>query len=351
MDKYKYAIEYLLNNASEAIKYRVLTELCTAQIPIEVESLKKEIIASERYKKLICCLRNRREYHGATIYAVENALNMLVDMGIYYQNEFDEFDKVLEEISVEASRMPINKNHVLGQLPHIVIVPFFLRAGMREPWMMKFFLDRIQLIHDFVKKKRYDIYEEELGEKNIPESFKNRPIIREELYVDGEICFPLEYDIYACAAVYQEVETNVREQIDDIIEYIMDERYQLIEDGYGILRKHNNYWAMGWDSKPTDLSKYHKYNSLLLKADLLATFPQVISSKWFAKVMELLQQYVDENGIYHFPNEFLIEKNSCWILGCHMGLGENRRKKITLELEGTFRMTVLLNKIDEINLR
>ncbi len=37
----------------------------------------------------------------------------------------------------------------------------------------------------------------------------------------------------------------------------MDRRFLLIEDGYGILHKNNNYWAMGWDPKPTDLSKYH----------------------------------------------------------------------------------------------
>ena len=345
MDRHKYAVEYLLNNASETIKYRVLTELCAIQSPTEVERLRNAIIDSERYKKLLSCLKNRKEYHGATLYAVENALNMLIDMGVYYQKGFEQFDEVLKEISDEASRRSINNYHVLGQLSHIVIVPFLLRAGMRDSWMMSFFFERIELIHNFVKKKQYDIYQEELRYKNIPGSFINRPIIREELYVDGRISFPLEYDIYACAALYHEVETDVRKQIDEIIEYIMDKRFLLIEDGYGILHKNNNYWAMGWDPKPTDLSKYHKYNPLLLKASLLTTFPQVITSKWFAGVMEILQQYVDENGIYHFPKEFLTEKDSCWILGCHMGLGESRRKKNALELEGTFRAIMLINRI------
>jgi len=102
---------------------------------------------------------------------------------------------------------------------------------------------------------------------------------------------------------------------------------------------------MGWDPKPTDLSKYHKYNPILLKADLLGTFPQVKTSKWFTTVVEQLQQYADENGICHFSKEFLTEKDSNWILGCHMGLGENRRKKAALEIEGTFRATALLNKL------
>lgn len=349
MDGHKYAVEYLLNNANDTIKYRLITEVCAIQNPMEVERLRKAIVDSERYKKLLSCLRDRKEYHGATLYAVENSLNMLVDMGIYYQKGFEEFDEVLKEISDEASQMPINNNHVLGQLSHIVIVPFLLRAGMRESWMMKFFFDRVELIHSFVKKKQYDIYREELIHKNIPDSFKNRPIIREELYVDGRISFPLEYDIYACAALYNEVEKDVRKQIGEIIEYIMDERFLLIEDGYGILHKNNNYWAMGWDPKPTDLNKCHKYNPLLLKANLLATFPQVITSKWFAGVMETLQQYVDENGLYHFPKEFLTEKDSCWMLGYHMGLGESRRKKNALELEGTFRAIMLINKIANTN--
>ena len=349
MDGHKYAVEYLFNNANDTIKYRLITEVCAIQNPMEVERLRKAIVDSERYKKLLSCLRDRKEYHGATLYAVENSLNMLVDMGIYYQKGFEEFDEVLKEISDEASQMPINNNHVLGQLSHIVIVPFLLRAGMRESWMMKFFFDRVELIHSFVKKKQYDIYREELIHKNIPDSFKNRPIIREELYVDGRISFPLEYDIYACAALYNEVEKDVRKQIGEIIEYIMDERFLLIEDGYGILHKNNNYWAMGWDPKPTDLNKCHKYNPLLLKANLLATFPHVITSKWFAGVMETLQQYVDENGLYHFPKEFLTEKDSCWMLGCHMGLGESRRKKNALELEGTFRAIMLINKIANNN--
>lgn len=348
MDKRKAVIEYFLKNANEAIRYRVLTELCGVHESDEVDMLRETIVNSERYKKLMHCLKERKEYHGATLYAVENSLNMLVDMGVNYRKGFKEFDEVLENISREVHRMPINNNHVLGQLSHIVAVPFLLRAGIREQWIMDFFLQRVRLIHEFVIKKQYDIYADVAKYKNIPQSFIGRPIIREELYADGRICFPLEHDIHGCAAIYQEVGTNERQQIDDITEYIMDERFQTIADGYGILHKQNNYWAMGWDPKPTDLSKYHKYNPILLKADLLVTFPQVKTSKWFTTVVEELQQYMDENGIYHFPKEFLTEKDSNWILGCHMGLGENRRMRTALEIEGTFRAIALLDKAEKV---
>lgn len=306
------------------------------------------MINLDRYKKLVRCLRERKEYHGATLYAVENSLNMLVDMGVFYKRGFNDFDKVLEHISSEAQKKPIDKNHVLGQLSHIVIVPFLLRAGMREQWMMDFILDRLETIHAFIVKKQYDIYEDISNYKGIPDSFKNRPIIQEDLYKDGRICFPLEHDIYGFAAVYQEVEADAKSQIDDILEYIMDDRFQRIEDGYGILHKQNNYWAMGWDPKPTNLNRHYKYNPILLKADLLATFPYVTGTEWFTSAMKQLHQYADENGIYHFPKEFLTEKDSCWILGSHMGLGENRRKKSALEIEGTFRVVTLLHKIDKV---
>ena len=69
------------------------------------------------------------------------------------------------------------------------------------------------------------------------------------------------------------------------------------------------------------------------------------STKSTTYVVRGYVQYVDENGIYHFPKEFLTEKDSCWILGCHMGLGESRRKKNALELEGTFRAIMLINRI------
>ena len=49
MDRHKYTVEYLLNNGSETIKYRVLTELCAIQNPTEVERLRKAIIDSVRY--------------------------------------------------------------------------------------------------------------------------------------------------------------------------------------------------------------------------------------------------------------------------------------------------------------
>lgn len=343
MASYENAIDFLLEKGSIAVRYRVLRELCNHSDTNDLTKLQEELIHSERAVKLITCLKNRKEYHGATLYAVENSLNMLVDMGFQYGRGFSEFDEVVKALTEEVKNKPINHNHVLGHLSHMVVVPFLLRAGIRDEWIIECMIDRICTIHDFVSQGSYDIYDDMSCYKSIPKSFQNRSIIRPELYENGKITFPLEHDIYGFAYLMPELSSDLQGKVNDIISYILDDRFQAVEEGYGLLSDKKNYWAMGWDPKPIDLSKEYRYNPLLLKLDLLSRFPAASNLEWFMQALELMNQYADKNGIYHFPKSFLTEKDSCWILGNHMGLGENRRQKGALAIEGTFRALSIMN--------
>ena len=345
-NKYGNAIEYLLAKGNVAVRYRVMTELLDNAGSEDIHKLQSELIISERYVKLIDCLKKRKEYHGATIYAIENSLNMLVDMGCVYDSGFDEFDQVVKEIADEVRNKQIDNNHVLRYLTHIVAISSLLRAGIYDDYLMEFVKDRIGTIYDFAVQKRYDIYDDISKYKGIPKSFQNRPIICPDLYENGKFCFPLEYDIYGFAYVYQKQPADLQDKIDNIIEYIMDNKFQSIEDGYGVLYGQKGYWAMGWDPKPTVLSKEFSYNPILLKMDLLGRFFISVNSEWFAQAVELINRYVDADGIYKFPKNYLTEKDSCWILGNHMGLGENRRQKNALTIEGTFRALKILKIAD-----
>jgi len=86
------AIDFLLDKSNVAIKYRVLRDLCDNSNSKDLIRLQDELINSERSIHLLECLKNRKEYHGATLYAVENSLNMLVDMGFQYGKGFEDFD-------------------------------------------------------------------------------------------------------------------------------------------------------------------------------------------------------------------------------------------------------------------
>lgn len=91
-----------------------------------------------------------------------------------------------------------------------------------------------------------------------------------------------------------------------------------------------------------DLSKEYSCNPLLLRVELMSNFSVARTSKWVVQVLNVINQFADEDGIYHYPKQYLTEKDSCWILGNHMSLGENRRKKHALVADGTFRTLIIL---------
>ena len=345
IDEFESAIEILLREANVGIRYRIINEIRNTFDVTEQLLLKRELENSKKAKKILSYLASYKEYHGATIYAAENSINMLIDMGYSYGVGFNEFDKMLERMVQELKAKKIDGNHVLRYLPHIVIIPFLLRAGVRESWMIEFVKDRIDVIYSFVKQKNYDIYDDIRRYKAIPKNFWGRPIIRPELYEQGQIMLPLEYDIYGFASMYTELEKEYKRKIDEVIIYIMDRKFREIVDGYGVLSDRKNYWALGWDPKPTDLEKEYCYNPLLLKMELISKFEVAIKSEWFLQALNKIEAYKGENGLYHYPKNYLTEKDSCWILGNHMGVGENRRNRNALVYEGIFRTLIIKNNL------
>jgi hypothetical protein len=55
--------------------------------------------------------------------------------------------------------------------------------------------------------------------------------------------------------------------------------------------------------------------------------------------MDYLESYCTNNGTYIFPRSHLQERAiGYWVTGAYMGLEENRRKNMAIELESTFWM-------------
>jgi len=56
-----------------------------------------------------------------------------------------------------------------------------------------------------------------------------------------------------------------------------------------------------------------------------------------------LEEFRSENGRYLFPRNYLQERPlGYWVSGLWMGLEENRRSNLSLEIESSFRMAGLL---------
>ena len=138
-------------------------------------------------------------------------------------------------------------------------------------------------------------------------------------------------------------------QIDTVIEYILADAYQQdIRPGYGNIRKaKRHYYGMGWS---VHVPGFHGFpvtdpRELVLYMLLLAPFAPANQSPWFAAALDHLDTFRTDRGTWRFPSEFLVEKGKgggYYVLGYHMGLGENRRQKAALELESTFYMLKIL---------
>ncbi|HML49731.1 MAG TPA: hypothetical protein PKE04_23595, partial [Clostridia bacterium] len=134
-------------------------------------------------------------------------------------------------------------------------------------------------------------------------------------------------------------------KIDAIVAYILDDRYQLLRPGYGLmLVPPNRYYSMGWsvrlsgwfEDRPLDVG------SLLWCVDLMAPFAVARQSEWFQRMLRHLKAQ-GSGGIFEFPSAYLKEAHrSYYVGGGHMGLGEDRKQRNWRAIESTAWMLRIL---------
>ena len=49
--------------------------------------------------------------------------------------------------------------------------------------------------------------------------------------------------------------------------------------------------------------------------ELLSNFAIASQTKWFSQALEIIEAYEDDNGIYRYPAEYLVEKMLVGYLG------------------------------------
>ena len=341
-------INFLLDNAGPVIKYRTITELIETDDQNLIEAAKKELLQYSETKKRFNYLRSKEKLgdfngvHGALDCHLENSLPMLLDFGV--RKGMTEFDEIMYPVIKRLQKKCFPENHVFSKFIHIIIVPFLYKAGFREKWIKNFINNRLETLYNFTVQKDYDIYDNN-EYKGMPPSFQDRKVIKPNLYTNGEIKFPLIYDIYGLSEMIKDADKLTLEKIETIIDYILDSRYSQLANGYGILLNGNRrYLAMGWDAKlPQDTDDILSSLSLH-RLELMANFNNAVNHNWFQEKYKKLKQYNTQNGTFILPKTALQERKGCWVIGRHMSLGENRRKKLSAELESTFRVL----KIDKI---
>ena len=342
------ALQFLLDNGGPVIRYRTLKELCDNADSGQMEEALQAVLAFPETQKRLERLQKQdlHNIHGATADCFENSLAMISDFGLSAAN----FDlaasiHVRDVIELYESLVHADRKNRHYQL---TIYPFLLRLGFRDQELLNFIHERIEWISSFTREMDFAIYDDPAKHQGMPKNYRDRPVIRDGLYVDYDFKLPLIYDVIGMTAIYGESDECTRIKIDGILRYILTDAYHTFVVHYGIAKANGRYFAMGWDCLLpyfSEKANFIQSKSLYVqRLSLFSVFPAVRSSAWFKNgVEDLLTNFHTSRDTYLFPKDYVCESDKNWCLGSHMGLGENRRKSSWREVESTF-WALLLKK-------
>jgi hypothetical protein len=342
--------QWLLDNGGPVIRYRTATELLDGPLRVDLERVRKDLLASPLVKRWLERLVPRG-IHSSQNTAFENPMNKLADLGLKagmppLDQRAAHFRRLLAERAGQRAGMGLLLNN-------IIVAAGLLRASypMRKAGMA-FLRRRLDDLYETCRKGSYDIYiigaDEYAG---IPKAFRNTPFVKPELTPDGELRLPYVHDIYALAHFPDEArDAATARKIDAVIRYVLDPRYQTLDDGYGYLREcdgdHVRHYAIGWSAHLPDCSRgrvegFHRAR-IVQRMELMAHFRTAWKSETFRSGLAHLEGFRTDRGTYIFPRDYLREQQSgYWVTGAYMALEDNRRSPQAIELESTFRMLAI----------
>jgi hypothetical protein len=337
--------DWLMDNADAPIRYRVARELLKDEKA--AKNIEGELFSHKEVQKWLVNLKNENPTgvwcyeHGSFDICLENALPKLVQLGLH-----GGLQPLIDAAGLYLSRAAAK------DYKDWISADMFCLAGISSDEITMAMLDKLEQIHRFVQLKTYDFYindEERDKLSGIPKNWKNSKFIKPELSRGKDFSYPFIYDILGMFRLYDLKNPAINQKINDIIDYISnDEFHSKIEDGYGILISgEKKYHGQGWDPKYPgwfDVAGYMENDNapkLLFFAQNIIKYPSARKTKWYNDLLNYLEKYKTENDTYIFPKEWLKESSGYAVQGHHVSFGENRRKRIWLEIESTFYMQLL----------
>jgi hypothetical protein len=336
-------MDWLLENGGPVIRYRTATELLNDTRNYDIDQLSQELIRSP----LVGALGTSKELihlHSSKVTAYENAMGKLVQLGCH--NGILPFDQKTQYFRKWLHSYTLSPEYDWTPFMRMVVGSFLVVAGYYQENAVRDFLEhRLEILWRFTRKVDFNIFTDREQYPDIPKGFHDKPLVKPELYAGGEERFPTIYDIHALANYPTHLlSEDIQNRIDSVIEYVLHPKYQAFPEGYGLMRAgKRKYYAIGWSVHlPGYYPKRGKRldeNRLIQRLVLMSNFPTARKHHWFQESLKKLEDYRTEGGTYIFPRSYLQERSSgYWVTGAYMGLEENRRKKIAIELESTFWM-------------
>ncbi len=348
--------DWLLQNGGPVIRYLTALEQEGFKTANTLR-LQHDLLKSEQVKYWMKNITGRtgfNDIHGSRDACFENAMGKLTLYGL--RKGMGDFDpRCAPYLDWLQRSMNENRPNIISVFHQTVVAAWLAVAGfLSEPPVRNFVLSRLCRIHDFVREKDFSIYVDKSRFKRVPATFERYPLINPDLYIDGNFVLPWIYDIFAFGAlqVYMK-DDEVSERIEHVISYLLDRRYQQFHEGYGIVLNGNcHYNVMGWGVWLPCYDGLHKnpFNKgcLVQRLELMSHFKTGRSSGWFVENLKMLEDFENHTCRYVIPKNYISEKkNSYFVTGAHMGFGENRRRRVALEIESSFWMLKIMGNKPE----
>jgi len=365
-------IDWLLKNGGAVVRWRTAVELYDDFPPAELKELADDLLAlpltqvwldrlslgeleghlgqmdEAGLARLGACV------HGSRNTCLENVLGKLAELGLRLGmtgcggSAFDQ--KMTRLCSIFTWHGNWGSDGLFHNTWEDLIKSIFawgaLRTGFGPDEAMSGFLrQKLDDVHKIAADRVFDIYADDAELVGLPKVWAGKRIMKQAVMANYHL--PSIHDLYILAYYPTElIDGQTRARIDQIISYVLEPRFQALQDGYGYAWIKARRRCYGWGWSPhlpgfCDGGFVQPVNpiSLVQRIELMAHFPRALDSTWFKQALQHLEQFRTETGTYCWPDHYLVDKKvGYYVSGYLMGLGETRRGKAGLEIESTFRM-------------
>jgi len=346
---------WLLENAEIPIRYNLLQKY---RLQEEAFDLQEMLVTVPEVQYWLGQLDHRASMgmvgniHGSHDYRFENIMGKLIQLGLRAgMPALDERcavyrQRLAEQVAKE--REPGLSFKKLYSYYDYELIPaaFLALAGYSDPAVQQVRENRLELLYEFTKQQRYDIYIDGSKLPGVPKDWQPW-IIDPDLYADGQIHTPVLHDYILLSTFFQQtVDQQFREKICTVVDWLFGPPYKEIPVHCGY------FWIPGgsYSSKAVcwkldlpgiqNLGENPKQGQALIqRVHLLSNFPEVWNQPWMKAACAHLETFKVDEPKYLFPKEYLVErKDGYWVFGAHMGMGENRRLEKSRMVESTYWM-------------
>lgn len=332
--------EWLFEIGGPIVRYRTATELLPDCTDIDRELLLRELLACDEVQRWLANLGSGPVHHSKDT-AAENALAKLCEYGLQAGIP------ALDQRALPYCGLTPDPTYWHEA---VITAPFLIRAGYwRESAVGDWFLHRLRDLQRTAQRGCYDFYMDEGERAGVTKAWAGKLLYKPEFSpTDGAYPLPSCYDLYGMAFWPQEDRETWR-AIEDVAAYLIDPAFQATPGGYIWEPVKRRAYAAGrtflacfpiLSGFDSERFEWHRF---VLFVELGARFASVRRSRWFRDSLEHLDQFRTPQGTYRFPAHYMQERRGGYYLyaGAHMGLGENRRRRASLEIESTFRMLTI----------